>query len=103
MVKLVTQERDEKKDLENPGADKLLQSWNGAKSGLPFIVILNSRGVKIADSNRMAGGKNIGAPASVPEIEEFDKILKETAPRMTAEQRAAICARFRELNEKKRN
>jgi hypothetical protein len=103
MVKLVTQERDEKKDLENPGADKLMQSWNGATSGLPFIVILNSSGVKIADSNRMVGGKNIGAPASEPEIAEFDKILQETAPRMTAEQRAAICARFRELNTKKRN
>lgn len=103
MVKLVTQEREERKNLENPGADKLLQSWNGAKSGLPFIVILNSAGTKITDSNRMAGGQNIGAPASGPEIEEFDKILKETAPRMTADQRAAICARFRELNEKKKN
>ena len=103
MVKLVTQERVEKKNLENPGADKFLQSWNGAKSGLPFIAILDSHGVKITDSNRMAGAKNIGTPATGPEIEEFDKILKETAPRMTPEQRTAICNRFRELAEKKKN
>jgi hypothetical protein len=103
MVTLVTREREEKKNLENAGADNFLESWNGAKSGLPFIVILDSMGTKIADSNRMPGGKNIGTPASGPEIEKFDKILKETAPRMTTEQRAAICARFRELAEKKKN
>lgn len=67
------------------------------------MVILNSAGQKIADSNRMPGGKNIGCPASPAEIEEFDKILQETAPRMTAEQRAKISGRFRTLAEKKRN
>lgn len=101
-MKLVSQEREEKKNLENPGVDKFVQSWNSTKSGLPFMVFLNSAGAKITDSNRMPGGKNIGCPASAAEIQEFDKILQETAPRMTAEQRAKIADEFRRLNEKRK-
>jgi hypothetical protein len=101
LVKLVTQERAEKKALENPGADKLMADWGGGKAGLPFMVFLNARGEKIADSNRMPGGKNIGCPASEEEVAAFDKILQETAPRISADQRAKVSAYFLELNKKK--
>ncbi len=78
-----------------------MADWGGAKAGLPFIVILNARGEKIADSNRMPGGGNIGCPATEAEVAEFDKILQETAPRITADQRAGLSAYFLELNKKK--
>lgn len=68
---------------------------------MPFMVVLNAAGAKIADSNRMPGGKNMGCPASAAEIEQFDKVLQETAPRITAAQRARIADKFRILNEKK--
>ena len=101
LVKLDTQERGEKKVLENPGADKLMSDWGGAKSGLPFMVVLNAKGEKLADSNRMPKGGNIGCPASPEEIDAFNKILEETAPRITVEQRAKLGAYFLELNKKK--
>jgi hypothetical protein len=101
LLKLITQERDDKKALENPGADKLMADWGGAKSGLPFLVFLNDRGEKVANSNRMPEGKNIGCPATEAEVDAFSQILKETAPRITEEQRNKLSAYFLELNKKK--
>ncbi len=101
LVKLVTQEAKDKKALENSGADKLMADWGGGKAGLPFMVFLNGNGEKIADSNRMPGGKNFGCPASPEEVEAFNEILKETAPRITEEQRTRLGNYFLELNKKK--
>ena len=101
LVKLITQEAKDKKELENPDADTLMAQWGGAKAGLPFIVILNANGEKIADSNRMPNGGNIGCPATEEEVAAFDKILQETAPRITTDQRAKLSAYFLELNKKK--
>lgn len=101
LVRLDTQERGDKKPLENPGADKLMASWGGTGE-LPYIVILNANGEKIADSNRVPPkGVNIGCPASPEEIKAFNEMLKETAPRISEEQRAKLGAYFLELNKKK--
>jgi hypothetical protein len=101
LVKLDTQERGDKKPLENPGADKLMADWGGT-GGLPYIVILNARGEKLADSNRTPPkNANIGCPASPEEVEAFNQMLKETAPRISEEQRAKLGAYFIELNKKK--
>jgi hypothetical protein len=101
LVKLVTQERAENKALENPGADTLMAGWGGAKAGLPFMVFLNAKGEKIADSLRGVKGANLGCPATEEEVVAFDTILQETAPRITADQRAKLSAYFLELNKKK--
>jgi hypothetical protein len=101
LLKLITQEAKDKKALENSGADKLMADWGGAKSGLPFLVFLNNRGEKIADSNRAPGGKNIGCPATQEEVDAFSQILRETAPRITEAQRNKLRAYFLELNKKK--
>jgi hypothetical protein len=101
LVKLDTQERGEKEPLENPGADKLMADWGGT-GGLPYIVILNARGEKIADSNRTPPkNANIGCPASPEEVEAFKQMLKETAPRVTEEQLTKLGDYFIELNKKK--
>jgi hypothetical protein len=101
LVKLVIQESEPNKALENPGAAEMIAQWGGANAGLPFLVFLNARGEKIADSNRTAKGTNIGCPATPEEVEAFKQILKETAPRITAEQREKVGAHFLELNKKK--
>jgi thiol:disulfide interchange protein len=75
---------------ENPGGKEILNQLGGEKSGLPFYAILDPAGKKLADSNVMPGNSNIGFPGSPEEIAAFDKILKQTAPRMTEEQRAAV-------------
>ena len=78
------------KKLENPGGRILLEEMDGTKSGLPFIAVLNRKGKMIANSNVMPKNQNIGYPGSADEIAAFAKLLKTTAPRMTAKQIAVI-------------
>jgi thioredoxin-related protein len=85
-------ENDAKKSMENPGANEIMEHYGGAKSGLPFYVFIDSRGKKLADSNVMPKNQNIGYPGSPEEIVAFEKLLKETAPRMTDKQRGQIVA-----------
>jgi len=81
-----------KKALENPGGNEMIAEYGGAKSGLPFYSFLNSDGKKIADSNVMPKDQNIGYPGTPEEIAAFNILLKQTAPRMTDEQRSQIVA-----------
>jgi thioredoxin-related protein len=80
--------------LENPGGVALLKKWGGEKSGIPFLVFLDGAGRKIADSNVMPDQQNIGYPGSKEEIAAFVSLLKNDAPRMTAEQLAQITNYF---------
>ena len=85
-VKLDTSEQPEKKSLENPDADKFMAQMGGAKSGLPFLVFLDARGKKLADSNVMGVKKeNIGYPGAPEEIVAFINLLKKTSPKMKPE------------------
>jgi len=84
-------ERGEKEQtVENPGGEEIMKSLGGEKSGLPFYAILDGTGKKLADSNVMPGNNNIGYPGSTEEITAFEKILKQTAARMTDQQRALV-------------
>jgi len=96
LVKLDVMERGDKKPLENPGADAFLKKMGGEKSGLPFMVFLDKNGKKLADSNVLPGGNNIGYPVASEEIKAFDNLLGKTAPRMTAAQRAQIAGYLKE-------
>lgn len=78
-VKLVVQEHDKNKALENPGADELLNKLGGT-SGLPYSAFLNAEGALIVNSNR--DGQNIGFPAQPEEIDWFIQMLKKAAPAM---------------------
>lgn len=80
-----------KKDsLENPGGNEIAAKLGGANSGLPFFAFLDGNGKKLADSNVMPKGQNIGYPAAKEEIVEFGKLLEATAPGMSQEERTAI-------------
>ncbi len=88
-------ERGTKKDsLENPGGEEILKKFGGEKSGLPFYVVLSGKGKKIGDSNMMPGQTNIGYPGAKEELAAFDTLLKQTAPRMTEQQRAGVMKHF---------
>ena len=50
VVHLTVQERDEKKSLENPGAEDLMNAQGAGKSGVPVFMFFNKDGKKIADS-----------------------------------------------------
>jgi thiol-disulfide isomerase/thioredoxin len=76
--------------FENPGGQKILEEFGGSKSGLPFIAILNKKGIMIANSNMMQKKQNIGYPSSKEQIAAFMVLLKKTAPRMTDKQATVI-------------
>ena len=90
VVNLTVQEDKDKKALENPGGEQLMTTWGGAKSGLPFYVFLGGKGQKIADSNAMPDGKNIGFPAVPEEIAAFMSLIDKTASRMSAADRSVL-------------
>jgi thiol:disulfide interchange protein len=90
LVNLTVQERDDKKALENAGAQEAMNTWGGAKSGLPFYVFVDATGRKIADSNAMPDGTNIGFPATAQELQAFVGVLDKTAPRLGKVERTKI-------------
>ena len=92
VVNLVVREAEDKRALEHPGGSELMAAWGGAEAGLPFYVFLDADGSKIADSNAMPDGSNIGYPVSATEIERFMNLLDRTAPRLTPTDRATVLA-----------
>jgi thioredoxin-related protein len=76
-TQLTVQESPKNKNLENPGADVLLETYKGTKAGLPFWVILDANGKILADSFN-AKGENLGCPSSKDEVAEFKAKLKKT-------------------------
>lgn len=96
---VVKEEEVEKKRLEHPGGGELMNRWGGADSGLPFYVFLDANGNKIADSNAMPEGKNIGFPYTRDEIERFMGLLDKTAPRLNAQGRGQVLAYLRKMGE----
>jgi thiol-disulfide isomerase/thioredoxin len=78
-VKLVVQENDKNKAMENPGAEALLRQLGGP-SGLPYFAFLDAKGVLIVNSK--LNGQNIGYPAQPQEIDWFVQMMKKAAPKM---------------------
>ncbi len=94
---LTVLESPQKKDLENPGADKLLAAYHGDKGGIPFWYITDKNGKLLADSrmDKADGtkGDNVGCPAKADEVEYFMKVLKNTS-KMNQNQLDKIKERF---------
>jgi thiol:disulfide interchange protein len=95
VANLTVQESEDKKALENPGGDALKTQWGGQKAGLPFYVFLDGTGKKIADSNAMPDGSNIGFPAIPAEDAAFMALIDKTAPRLSAAERKTLDAYLR--------
>jgi thiol-disulfide isomerase/thioredoxin len=88
-------ERGDSKAMENPGSEALLSEWaGGAKTGLPFAVILGSDEKPIATSIRAVrpGGEpgNIGFPGDDEERDAFLAFLKAGTPNLTTEEEKAV-------------
>ncbi len=76
-LKLVVQENEKNKALENPGADALLKKLGGP-DGLPYSAFLDARGEMIVNSKRE--GANIGYPGQPNEVDWFLQMMKKAAP-----------------------
>jgi thiol-disulfide isomerase/thioredoxin len=90
VVNLTVQEREDKKALENAGGQQKMNAWGGEKSGLPYYVFLDAAGRKLADSNAMPDGSNIGFPATPQELQMFVALIDKTAPKMSKADRSTI-------------
>ena len=75
---LDVQERGEKKSLENPGGQELMNKYKGETAGLPFWLMLSSKGEVLANSFNEKG-ENIGSPASPEEVASFLVKLEKTS------------------------
>ena len=75
---LTVQESTKNKHLNNPGADEVLKKYKGDKQGIPFWVILDAKGNLLEDSFN-AKGENLGCPAALDEVMEFNAKLKRTS------------------------
>jgi thioredoxin-related protein len=87
---LTIQESKDKVQLENPGAQEMVDNAGGKGSGVPVYIFFDSEGNRLATSMALPGGKNIGHPATPEEIKAFEGLLEKTAPRMTADQRQQV-------------
>jgi len=90
VLKLTVQESPDKRTMNTLGAQAMMDEWDGGQSGLPFFVFVSAAGEKIADSNAMPGGGNIGYPTTPKEVQAFIRLLGKAAPRMTADDLATI-------------
>ena len=87
-VKLVVQENEKNKALENPGADALLKKLGGP-AGLPYFAFLDARGDLIVNSRHPSvvreDGENIGYPGQPGEIDWFMQMIRKAAPKISEE------------------
>lgn len=79
-VKLVVQEHDKNKSLENPGGAALMEKF-GSRGGLPYSAFINAHGSLIENSN--LDGQNIGYPGEPKEIDWFLHMMTTAAPKMS--------------------
>jgi hypothetical protein len=102
LVKLDVLESPDKKNLETPGGEAVMERLGGKNAGLPFMGIVDPSGKLLVNSNEKDGTSgNIGYPAAPNEIAHFLDMLRKTAPRITDAQRGSIKAWF-EANAPKR-
>ncbi|GAB4092320.1 thioredoxin family protein [Flaviaesturariibacter terrae] len=86
-------EQPPKKALENPGAEDLLKQYKGNDLGIPYFLLFDARGNKLADSQK-APGQNIGCPAEEDEVAFFVEVLKKTT-KLTPDELQLIAGRFK--------
>src|ERR1017187_8764321 len=86
-VKLVVQENEKNKALENSGGDTLLAKLGGP-SGLPYSAFLDEHGGLIINfkvPSNLVDGENIGFPVQPQEVDWFVKMIRKGAPQITSD------------------
>lgn len=75
---LDVQERGEKKSLENPGGQEIMNKYKGENAGLPFWLVLDPKGNVLADSFDEKGD-NLGSPSTPEEVNSFIAKLEKSS------------------------
>jgi thiol-disulfide isomerase/thioredoxin len=100
-VWLVVHENGENKKLENAGSLDVLKAAGGENSGIPFLYFTDPKGKRIINSMRPGSvndkGGNIGCPYEEPEIAHWLKMLKTSAPGISAAELGLMRTSFEAL------
>jgi hypothetical protein len=87
-------------NLNTPGGLDVMKKYTTVDAGLPFWLVLDAAGTKLADSQMPPAGStvgtpadNVGCPAEENEVAYFTKILKATS-RLSDADLAVIHKRF---------
>lgn len=97
---LVVFESNTKKNLENPGAEDLVNKYNGKDGGIPFWLVFDKDESFLADSRRKetVNGveqlSNSGCPATKEEVDYFISVLQKTT-QLKEDELEKIRVRFR--------
>ncbi len=98
---LVVLESSKNKNLENFGAESLLNKYGGENQGIPFFLIFDSDSNLLADSKMIKGeeilkseGENIGCPGTDEEIDAFIYKLQKTS-NLNADELLEIVKQFK--------
>lgn len=79
------------------GADEMYRRFATPSSGLPFYVVFDDAGEPVVTSIAPDSGENIGFPVAKHDLDQFEKIMKRGAPKLTREELATLrsaCARM---------
>lgn len=94
---LTVLESDKKKNMENPGAEAMMEKYQGKDQGIPFWIVFDKNGKYLANSRMQkedgAPGDNTGCPATDKEVDYFIQVLKKTSS-LNQSQLDQIKARF---------
>lgn len=77
---------------ENPGGAELMEKLGGKDAGLPFMAILDAKSGKLIINSNQSDKptSNMGYPASLAEIDHFQRMLHKGAPKISIEERGKI-------------
>ncbi len=67
---------------------------DGADGGIPWFVVLDADGARLATSNEPESGGNIGFPVTESELSHFEQVLKSTRQRLTDDEIAHLMAQL---------
>lgn len=79
------------------GADDMYRRFATPTSGLPFYVVFDGAGEPVVSSLAPDSGVNIGFPIAKRDLDRFEKIIQQGAPKITATELATLrtaCARL---------
>jgi len=91
---LTVHESPGKKEMENPGAQQLMDKHGGANQGLPYWLVFDKNSTLLANS-QYKPGENSGCPASEEEVAYFISVLQKTSS-LNKEELELVRKRFRQ-------
>ncbi len=76
---LTVLESNNKKQIENPGAQELYEKYAPKNSGIPFWLVYNAKTKQVIGDAKLPDGTNSGCPASDAEVTHFINVLKKSS------------------------